>query len=460
MISIKDKYGVNNIAFTHDNFVVDRKKIVEFCETLLKCDEPFYWSCSARTDQVDDELIALMSKAGCQGIFFGIETGSARLQGAIKKNLNLSDAVMRIQCADRHGIKIAVALITGFPEETKDDLKDTVSFFIDMFRFDNVDTQLSLLDPLVGTAIYSSYENKLILDYIYSDVSFQGKTQNADDLEMIQTYPEVFPNFYSIPTHYMDRIYFKEAMDFVSAMQEWFRWLPLALNQDSGDMLNVFDRWRSWRAAKYKNSQNVDACDWSYYNYRQFPKDFIEFVQTCYNDEMGTAKEVISAVIQIENLTLNQEREPAASHEERGTLSLASFPYKPASLQVAQLNLDYKELLSSLRNKTNLEQVPRNKVTIALQEGKGDQIETNVLLLSPLSEEILSMCDGGHTVSDIIYRPSLSKVCVDNISHEKVIFFGLTQLFKQGLIEVSSLPIEEQNGAAESRSTKTNCRNE
>ena len=454
-MSIKHMYGVNNITFVHDNFVVDRKKIIAFCEALLKCGEDFSWSCSARTDQVDDELIALMSKAGCQGIFFGVETGSARLQETIKKNLSLPDAVRRIQCADQHGIDTAAALITGFPEETKDDLRDTVNFFIDMLRFDNVDPQLSLLAPLVGTEIHSRYKNKFILDHIYSDMSFQGKMQSSEDLEMVQAYPEVFSNFYSIPTLHIDRLYFKEVIDFVTAMSEWFRWLPLALNQDSGNMLNVFDRWRAWRNTKHIDNPDTNAFDGSYYNCREFPKDFIEFVQTCYNSDKATAKEVISAVIQIENLSLNQDREPATeSHEERGVFSLTSFPYKPAGLQLAQLNVDYKELILCLRNRKSLEQVPLNKVTIALQEARGSQEETNVLLLSPLSEELLNMCDGCHTVSNIISQSSLSKAYVEEVSPEKVLFFGLIQLFKQGLIEVSSRPNQEISHATEPESRR------
>ncbi len=455
MMFIKDRYGVNNIAFNHDNFVVDRRKIIEFCEALQNCGEDFYWSCSARTDQVDDELITIMSKAGCQGIFFGVETGSPRLQKKIKKNLNLSDAVRQIQCADQHGIKTAVALITGFPEETKDDLRDTISFFFDMLRFDNVEPQLSLLGPLVGTKLHSRYENELILDYIYSDVSFQGKMRGSDDLEMIQAYPDVFPNFYSIPTLCLDRIYFKEVMDFVTALHEWFRWLPLALNQDSGDMLNVFDRWRLWHISKNMENSDTDACDGSYYNGRQFPHDFIKFVQICYNNDVARAKEVISAVIQIEDLYLKLYREPATkSCKERGVFSLTSFPYKPAGLHLARLEVDYKELLMCLRNRKSLEQVPMNKTTIALQEAGGSKKETNVLLLSPLSEELLSLSDGWHTVSDIINRCSLSEAYADGISPDRVLFFGLVQLFKQGLIEVSSRPIREISHAADLESSE------
>ena len=34
------------------------------------------WVCDTRVDLVNDELLALMSKAGCKVIWFGVESGS------------------------------------------------------------------------------------------------------------------------------------------------------------------------------------------------------------------------------------------------------------------------------------------------------------------------------------------------------------------------------------------------
>ena len=131
MKAIKQEYEVQYFSLVHDMYTVDRKRVVAFCETLLASQEQFRWGCSARTDCVDDELLRLMAEAGCTGIFFGIETGSQRLQRVINKKLDLDEARARIEEADRCGITMSVALIIGFPEETRDDLRDTVHFFID-----------------------------------------------------------------------------------------------------------------------------------------------------------------------------------------------------------------------------------------------------------------------------------------------------------------------------------------
>jgi len=440
MKHIKNRYGINYIAFTHDNFTANRKKVVEFCEALLNCGDDFCWSCSARTDQVDDDLIALMAKAGCKGIFYGIETGSSRLQQIINKNLKLSDAILRIECANNHGIETTVSLIIAFPEETKDDLRCTVNFYVDLLRFKNVEPQLSLLVALAGTQIYSRYKNELVLDNIYSDISYQGWKQDPIDVEMIHTNPEIFPNFYSIPTSHMDRLYFNEVRFFLIAIKIWFRWLPLVILQDSGDMLKVFDRWRTWKNSKFTDYLDLDTYK-VYYSNKQFPKDFIEFVLSCYNNEITNSKIVISTIIEIENMFLTSVDNPIIeSSEKTGIFSLTSFPYKPKNMHIVQLNIDYKELIQCLRKNKSFDRVSAKNVTIAFKMTNKNDIETDMRILSPLSEELLDMCDGSHSVNDIVDQFSSLKAQVDGIPANKVCYIGLNQLFQQGLIELSSQP--------------------
>lgn len=88
MRRVRRTYGISSFELVHDMFTVDRKRVVAFCEALIESKEEFTWGCSARTDCTDEELIALMSGAGCRGIFFGIETGSSRMQKIIDKASN------------------------------------------------------------------------------------------------------------------------------------------------------------------------------------------------------------------------------------------------------------------------------------------------------------------------------------------------------------------------------------
>jgi Radical SAM superfamily len=249
-----------------------------FCQTLLGSGDQFYWGCSARTDCIDDDLIALMARAGCRGIFFGIETGSPRLQKIIDKGLDLHESAERIQTCDRSKIKTAMSLITGFPEETRQDLRDTVAFFMDSLRFDHADPQLCILAPLGGTPIERTYRDQLIFDDVISDMSFQGWHQDAADREMIARHREISSNFYSVPTPHVDRHLLKELRKFLLNGMTVFRWLPIGLHQDAGNLLDVFEQWRIWRARAKPPFPEDNAT--LYYGQPSFHCDFLQFARS------------------------------------------------------------------------------------------------------------------------------------------------------------------------------------
>jgi radical SAM superfamily enzyme YgiQ (UPF0313 family) len=437
---LKQEYEIDYFSMVHDMYTIDRKKVVAFCQALLECGAKFTWGCSARTDCIDDELIGLMAETGCRGIFFGIETGSSRLQSVINKKLDLVESKQRIQCADRYGIDTAVALIIGFPDETRDDLRDTIHFFVDSLRFDHAQPQLSLLAPLAATPIHEQYKEQLIFDHIFSDMSHQGWWQDPADVEMIKAYPEIFPNFYAVPTMWLDRGYLKEIMGFVTYLAMWFRWLPVALLQDSGDFLEVFDRWRRWLAERSAGDSNEGTCSAPDYSHQRFRKDFLEFVRTCYLAEMATARVAIAALGRMEDASLwNARKGTSEPGKITDRLEANSVPCRLDNLLIMDLEVDYKELIESLRNKADLSCVSERTVTVVFLPTEQRLIQ--VWQLASLSATLLRLCDGRRTVHEIVQEFSLLEAGVEGVPTEKVCLFGLTQLRKDGFISLSSCPV-------------------
>jgi radical SAM superfamily enzyme YgiQ (UPF0313 family) len=172
---------------------------------MLASGEGFKWSCSARTDSVDEELLEQMQQSGCRAIFFGVETGSERMQKIIDKHLDPRRTKEVIDAAERLGIHTTVSLIMGFPEETQDDLRQTIGMFIHAARYPRSTPQLNLLGPLAETPLYWKHRHELVLEELCSEVSHQGRNQDEADLELIRRHPEIFPNFYLIPTPHLDR---------------------------------------------------------------------------------------------------------------------------------------------------------------------------------------------------------------------------------------------------------------
>jgi len=434
--ALKDEYGLGYFSLVHDMYTIDRKKVVAFCEAILDNGEKFTWGCSARTDCIDDELIELMARAGCTGIFFGIETGSQRLQHVINKKLDLSEAVQRIACADRNGIKTTVALIAGFPEETRDDLRDTIHFFVDALRFDHAEPQCSLLAPLAATPVYDQHKDHLVFDKIFSDMSHQSWCEDAVEIEMIKAHPEIFPNFYAIPTDELDRGYVKEVIDFVTYLATWFRWLPVAVLQDSGDLLAVFDAWKQWRAERKPTGSEEDTGWTPYYSHRRFQHEFLEFIETRYLPEMAHAPLAIAAIARAESAPVRSQGKRIA--DESDELNESTVPYVLDSLFVVDLEVDYKELISSLRDKTDLNQVTTCDATVIFSNDESDDL--NVWQLSPLAGVLLHLCDGTRTVAGITREFSLLETGLE-IPSQKVCLFGLQELLNDNFIALSASPL-------------------
>src|SRR5438270_6448185 len=285
MRRVKQTYGINSFELVHDMFTVDRKRVVAFCEALLESkrkneEDAFIWGCSARTDCVDEELIELMSKAGCRGIFFGIETGSKRMQKIIDKGLELNDSAERVRSCDKFKISTAVSLMAGFPDETMDDLRDTAAFFVDSLRYDHADPQLSIQAPLAGTPISIQYKDALVLNDDVADMSYRGWRQDIQDHAMIAAHPEIFSSFYAAPLPHLDREFLKELRDFLLNGMRAFRRLLLGLHQDSGNVVDVFEQWQQWREENEIHFSNGDRT--VYYAQPQFPADFLCFVREHY----------------------------------------------------------------------------------------------------------------------------------------------------------------------------------
>jgi len=274
---IHSLYGISDFDLIHDMFTVDAKRVRAFCKSMIEAGTGFTWECSARTDCVDEEMLGLMAAAGCTAIFFGVETGSERMQKLIDKHLDIERAHQVIDLAERAGISSTVSLITGFPEERWDDLRETVRVFMHSARTPRSKPQLNLLSPLANTPLHTQHKHELVLDQLCSDVSHQGRWQNPEDLELIRKFPHIFPNFYFIPTPHLDRAILLELREFTLMANHGLRWLLGAADQACSGILELFVEWVDYRKAVFPAQIGPDLRH--YYRTPDFQKDFIAFLR-------------------------------------------------------------------------------------------------------------------------------------------------------------------------------------
>jgi radical SAM superfamily enzyme YgiQ (UPF0313 family) len=200
---LKHHYGARTFTFQHDMFTLNKRRIHEFCDRLIDENWEITWGCSARVDCVTPELLEHMARAGCNAIFYGVETGSPRMQQLIRKNLKLEQAWDTINATVKFGISPTVSFIAGFPDETEADLRQTLLMIQRLIAVPKVSVQLHLLGPEPGTLDYENNRERLRLDHYHSDIA--GTVYRFLEPQWFREYAQLFSSFYYYETPAMPR---------------------------------------------------------------------------------------------------------------------------------------------------------------------------------------------------------------------------------------------------------------
>jgi anaerobic magnesium-protoporphyrin IX monomethyl ester cyclase len=122
--SLDDRYDL--ISFEDDNFGLERERLHEFCRRKIESDFDFKWNCYLRLDGVDERTIDLMKRAGCNCIFFGIESGNSKILDFVEKKITLELIKEKIRVVKRNGIDAYGSFIIGLPTETTETIEQTI----------------------------------------------------------------------------------------------------------------------------------------------------------------------------------------------------------------------------------------------------------------------------------------------------------------------------------------------
>lgn len=123
-----EKFQVKSVTFVDDNFTVQNSRVSELCREIKKRNFSLDWGCSARVDQVSEELLKEMKAAGCTDIFFGIESASQRVLDFVRKGFTVEQAKDAVKTAEKVGIRTHCSFILGLPKETPHTLRNMVTF--------------------------------------------------------------------------------------------------------------------------------------------------------------------------------------------------------------------------------------------------------------------------------------------------------------------------------------------
>lgn len=112
---LQEAYGTRGIYFVGDNFTINKKRTAEICRLIKSSGLDVRWTCETRADLFDKELLAQMKSAGCETMFFGVESGSPRIQQKLNKGIDLQDVVKAFDLCRQAGIQTVTSFMVGIP---------------------------------------------------------------------------------------------------------------------------------------------------------------------------------------------------------------------------------------------------------------------------------------------------------------------------------------------------------
>lgn len=129
---LQEHYCVDGVYFADDLISPNSGYLAEFCKSMRESGLNFFWGCNLRADSCTREDLLMLYDAGCRWMFFGIESGSPERQKLIKKRLDLEKAKETVRNCKDIGISASVSFIVGYPDETQEELMQTVRYMAEL----------------------------------------------------------------------------------------------------------------------------------------------------------------------------------------------------------------------------------------------------------------------------------------------------------------------------------------
>ncbi|MDD5438629.1 MAG: radical SAM protein [Candidatus Omnitrophica bacterium] len=181
----------NRLYVVDDHFFLNKKKLREVLDRIIREKLPVQWTCQARVDGITADILAAAREAGCEQIMFGIETGDESELKYIRKSSTLKQAEEAVRLTKKAGIRARANFMLGFPVSTKETVKNTIRFARrikpDIVRFFAVSPlpNTDLWDDIYGKGVIPPWVKWEELDFFKP--SFNIKDLPREELSLYVT---------------------------------------------------------------------------------------------------------------------------------------------------------------------------------------------------------------------------------------------------------------------------------
>lgn len=193
-----NEFKPDHIWFCDDIFGITEDWVQEFANVLESEGLAFKFKIQSRVDLlVKGNTVEALSRAGCEEVWVGAESGSQHILDAMDKGTKVEQIYEATHLLKKYGIKSAFFLQFGYLGERMQDIQMTLKMVLDLMP-DYIGISVSY--PLPGTKFYEK---------VKTDLKDKTNWTDSDDLSMMfhNTYSS---KFYKILHRYVHKAYRKK----------------------------------------------------------------------------------------------------------------------------------------------------------------------------------------------------------------------------------------------------------
>jgi anaerobic magnesium-protoporphyrin IX monomethyl ester cyclase len=187
------KYHPDHIWFCDDIFGLKPEWVNEFADLVTERGLKFQFKIQSRADLLSKEgTVKALSRAGCETVWLGAESGSQKILDAMDKGIKVEEIKEARSLLKQHDIKAAFFLQFGYLGETGEDIRATIDLVKKLMP---EEIGVSVSYPLPGTKFYDKVKDELKSKQNWSD---------SDELAMMFR-PHYPKDYYKILQRYLHK---------------------------------------------------------------------------------------------------------------------------------------------------------------------------------------------------------------------------------------------------------------
>jgi len=204
------EYGVKEIHIWDDNFITQKKRILEIRDEILRrgIKVKFAFPNGIRADFLNEEILLALKEMGVYSLALGIESGSQEVLNKAHKGTRLQKIEELFKLIKKMKFETWGFFMIGLPGESAETIKQTIAF---AKKLDPDIAKFHILKPFPGNEVYEYLRSRnFILTQDYDKFGFHTppihRLENLEADAMMEWQRRAYRSFYFRPRKIIGQI--------------------------------------------------------------------------------------------------------------------------------------------------------------------------------------------------------------------------------------------------------------